>query len=122
MDVFCKIAKRELPANVVYEDDLVMVIMDATPFMPGHALIIPKNHYETVLDMDERIIGHVHETAKKLIPLMEKNFPGLESVKIVVNYGEEQKVKHYHMHLIPLYKDGKVPDETQEKMCELLKQ
>ncbi len=121
MDVFCKIIKGELPANVVYEDEHVLSIMDASPFMPGHVLIIPKNHYTTILDMDDEIIVKIHETAKMLISRMEERYEDIESVKVVVNYGEEQKVKHYHMHLIPIYEGRKKPHITQEEYCEILK-
>lgn len=120
-DVFCKIINGEIPSNVAYEDDVVISIMDATPFMPGHLLVIPKKHYTTVLDLDEETMAHIHKVAKNLILKMEKNYPDVESVKMVVNYGEEQKVKHYHMHLIPLYKDGSTPELSQSEMCDLLK-
>ncbi len=121
MDVFCKIIKGELPANVVYEDDSLMSIMDASPFMPGHLLIIPKKHYTTILDMDEDIIIKIHNLAKDLIKKMEERYEDIVSVKVVVNYGEEQKVKHYHMHLIPLYKDRRKPSISQEEYCAILK-
>lgn len=121
MDVFCKIIAGDLPANVVCEDDDIMCIMDVSPFMPGHVLIIPKKHYTTILDMDDDIIVKIHNTAKKLITKMEERYQDIESVKAVVNYGEEQKVKHYHMHLIPLYKDKKKPQITQEEYCSILK-
>lgn len=121
MDVFCKIIAGELPANVCYEDEDVIAIMDASPFMPGHVLIIPKKHHTTVLDMDDEITVKIHNVAKMLIPKMESRYEGIESVKIVVNYGEEQKVKHYHMHLIPIYEGKKKPAISQEEYCEILK-
>lgn len=121
MDIFCKIANGELPANVVMEDEDVMVIMDAYPFTPGHVLIIPKKHYTTIVDMDESIITKIHMHAKNMISIMEKSYEHLESIKLVVNYGEEQKVKHYHLHLLPIYKEGKKPSLTQEECCALLK-
>ena len=121
MDIFCKIIDGEIPSNTCYENEFVKCIMDANPIRPGHTLIIPKKHCTTILDMDDEAICEVHKAAKFLIPKMEKNFSNVESVKVVVNYGEEQKVKHYHMHLIPLYKDGNIPKITQEECCEILK-
>ena len=121
MDVFCKIIAGELPAKVCYEDKDIISIMDASPFMPGHVLIIPKKHYTTILNMDDEIVTKIHRVAKMLIAKMESNYEDIESVKVVVNYGEEQKVKHYHMHLIPIYKDKKKPNISQEEYCELLK-
>lgn len=121
MDIFCKIINGELPSNVCYENEYVKCIMDANPNSPGHTLIIPKKHYTTILDMDDEIIVKVHETAKMLIKKMEEVYPNIEGVRVIVNFGKEQVVKHYHMHLIPEY-EGKVnPDKTPEEMCELLK-
>lgn len=120
-DIFCKIIRRELPANVVYETDELISIMDAMPFNPGHVLIIPKKHYTTILDMDEDIIKEIHKCAKMLMNKMIERYEDLESIKVIVNYGEEQKVKHYHMHLLPFYKANKKPKITQEEFCEILK-
>lgn len=121
MDVFCKIIAGEIPANRVLETDKIISIMDANPFKPGHLLIIPKEHYTTILDMTTDIETEILKTAKELIKKMGKVYPGIKSVKVVVNYGEEQVVKHYHMHLIPLYDEGQEPTISQEEFCDLLK-
>lgn len=120
-DVFCKIIAGEIPSFPCYQDDEIIVIMDASPFNPGHILIIPKNHYTTILDMDNNIISRVHEISQKMIKKMEQVYPNIESVKVIVNYGKEQQVKHYHMHLIPFYKNNEKPNMSQEEFCELLK-
>lgn len=121
MDVFCQIIEGKLPALVVYEDDAVISFMDNSPFMPGHLLIVPKKHYTSVLDMDDEIIVRIHNVAKELIRKMMGNYEDIESVKMVVNYGEEQKVKHYHLHLIPIYKGRRKPDISQEEYSKILK-
>lgn len=120
-DVFCQIIDSEIPANVVYENDDVISIMDANPYSPGHLLIIPKRHYTTILDMDNEIIGKIHDVAKMLMKKMESIYPGIDGIKVVVNYGEPQKVKHYHMHLLPTYMPGKEPSISQKEFCEMLK-
>lgn len=120
-DIFCKIVKGELPAYVVYETEDLMAIMDAYPHTPGHLLIIPKKHYTTILDMDNDINTKIHEAAKILIQKMEKLYPNLKSIKTVINYGEEQVVKHYHMHLLPLYEKDNTPTMSQEEFANLLK-
>lgn len=120
-DIFCKIVKGELPAFVVYETEDLMAIMDAYPHTPGHLLIIPKKHYTTILDMDNDINTKIHEAAKVLIQKMEKLYPHLKSIKTVINYGEEQIVKHYHMHLLPLYEKDSTPTMSQEEFANLLK-
>lgn len=121
MDIFCKIIAGEIPSNVVYENEDVISIMDASPFSPGHVLIIPKKHYTTILDMDADILAKVHEAAKMLIKKIETHYPNVTGIKVVVNYGDEQKIKHYHMHLLPIYEEGKKPTMTQEEFANILK-
>jgi len=121
MDIFCKIIKGEIPAKVCMETDDILAIMDANPHAPGHVLIIPKKHYTSILDMDSEIIGKVHEAAKTLITKMESVYPNMTGLKVIVNYGDEQQVKHYHMHLLPVYENGKKPELSQDECLELLK-
>ena len=120
-DIFCKIIKGEIPSFTCYEDDYVKCIMDANPETIGHTLIIPKKHITNVLEMDNETMVHIHETAKMLIKKMESTYPNIVGVRQTINYGILQVVKHYHLHLIPAYKDFKEPNMTQEEMCELLK-
>ena len=119
MDIFCKIVNGELPSNTCYEDEYVKCIMDANPNAPGHTLIIPKKHYTTLFDIDDEMLSKINGTAKMLIEKMEKCIPNIIGFKVAVNYGEEQKVKHYHMHIIPTY--SKKSDLTQEEICKNLK-
>lgn len=118
-DIFCKIIDGELPSNTCYEDDFVLCIMDVTPVHPGHNLIVPKKHITTILDMDNDTLISIHNAAKIMIKKMEKNLPGITGVKAVVNYGSEQAIKHYHLHLIPFY-DAK-SSLSQDEAYELLK-
>ncbi len=120
MDIFCKINKGELPSYTCYENDKVRCIMDVNPTRPGHTLIIPKEHYTTVLDMDDDIIVEVHKASKIVMNKMLEKFSNIKSIKISVNYGEAQEIKHYHMHVIPCY-NGEVPSLTQEEYCAILK-
>lgn len=120
-DIFCKIIKGEIPSYTCYEDEYVKCIMDANPETIGHTLIIPKKHFTDIIEMDNETITHIHETAQMLIKKMEKVYPNLVGVRTIVNYGVLQVVKHYHLHLVPAYKDYKEPELTQEEMCKLLK-
>ena len=120
-DIFCKIIKGEIPSYTCYEDEYVKCIMDANPETIGHTLIIPKKHFTDIIEMDNETITHIHETAQMLIKKMKTVYPNLVGVRTIVNYGILQVVKHYHLHLVPAYKDYKEPDMTQEEMCKLLK-
>ena len=66
MDIFCKIIKGEIPSKTIYEDEKVIVILDVNPNTNGHSLIIPKEHYKDLYDMDNGMLIHVMEVAKKM--------------------------------------------------------
>lgn len=119
MDIFCKIINGEMASNCCYEDDIVKCIMDAFPNSPGHILVIPKEHYTTVFDIPDDVLIHIHKVGNMMIKRMEERLYGIVGVHIGINYGEPQAVKHYHMHLIPVYKDKL--EKTQEEICEILK-
>ena len=64
--IFCKIIGGEIPSNTIYEDDEFKVILDASPASKGHALILPKEHYADIYEIDEKTAGHAMQLAKKL--------------------------------------------------------
>ncbi|MBO8136720.1 MAG: histidine triad nucleotide-binding protein [Desulfotomaculum sp.] len=100
--IFCKIVNKELPAEVIYEDDLILAFKDINPVAPTHVLLIPKKHISTLLDLqeeDSNVMGHIIITAQKLakeLGLEEKGF------RLVSNCKEEagQTVFHIHFHLL----------------------
>ena len=111
--IFCKLANGVFPTNSIYEDDDFNVILDASPATKGHALILPKEHYANIYEMDEELLGKAAKLAKKIIT-HEKEVLGCDGYNIVQNNGEVagQTVFHFHMHLIPRYADGVVTDVT----------
>jgi len=98
--LFCKIINGEVETKKLYEDNLVIVIMDAYPNVDGHVLIIPKNHYDTFMDIPTNVLNHINEIAKKFTNHIMDRLNAKE-ISILVNYGASQKIKHYHMHLLP---------------------
>ena len=65
--IFCKIAAGEVPATVVYEDDMVIAFDDLSPMMPVHTLIIPKEHHANIGDdVPDELMGHLFNTVKKV--------------------------------------------------------
>ena len=101
--IFCKIAQKEIPSTLVYEDDMVVAFRDLEPQAPQHVLVIPKKHVESLLALkeeDKALVSHIlvdviPELAQKL-GIAEKGF------RVVANTGEEggQTVKHLHFHLL----------------------
>ena len=115
--LFCKIAKGESPSYTIFEDSIVKVMLDVFPNTTGHTLIIPKNHYLDLDDIPMEVLSHIMEIAKQIKPLLETKL-NPNSIVLVQNNGEEQKIKHYHLHLLPKY-DIK-PKMSVEEVYELL--
>ena len=99
--IFCKIANKEIPTSLVYEDDLVAAFNDLSPQAPVHVLIVPKKHYQSVLEVPEgdAIVAHMFHVASKLakeLGIAEKGF------RLVINTGKDggQSVRHLHFHVL----------------------
>ena len=107
--IFCKLAVGEIPTATLYEDEDFRVILDANPAAKGHALIIPKEHYANLYELDDELAGKVLVLAKKMITKLT-DILGCDGYNIVQNNGEAagQTVFHFHMHLIPRFKDDGV--------------
>ena len=116
--LFCKIASGEIPSKTIYEDDLVKVFLDINPVSNGHVLIIPKKHYENFLDVDDEIILHSREVAKKVYELLKEKI-NAHGLTIVQNNFHGQEVKHYHIHLIPRYLDDNIEMKRQENKLDV---
>ena len=106
--IFCKLANGDIPTNTIYEDEDFRVILDNSPATKGHALILPKQHFANMFEIDDETLGMAAKLAKKVIT-HEKEVLGCDGYNVLQNNGEEagQTVFHFHMHLIPRYKDDK---------------
>lgn len=104
--IFCKIVNKEIPATVIFEDDDVLAFMDIGPIIKGHALVIPKNHYDSVTETPDEILAKMHITAKK-IAAAQMNALGADGVNIMQNNGASagQEVEHIHIHVIPRFEN-----------------
>jgi histidine triad (HIT) family protein len=99
--IFCSIIKGAIPANKVYEDDKMIVIPDINPIARLHYLVIPKDHYPTLAEMNAFSAADLAVILKK-IPEIAKGL-GLESgYRLVINQGGDagQSVRHLHIHLL----------------------
>ena len=100
--LFCKIANKEIEAKILYEDEDLMVILDAYPDTDGHTLVIPKKHYEDIYSIDPEMFLKIFTTGKeKAQTLMNKL--AKSSLTFLINYGDAQVIKHLHLHLLPNY-------------------
>ena len=108
--IFCKIANGEIPSKRLYEDDAFRVILDLGPAAKGHALILPKEHYENLYELPDKTAAGAMLLAKKMAALMKEKL-GCDGLNLIQNNGETagQTVFHFHMHLIPRYEnDGDI--------------
>ena len=104
--LFCRIVAGEVAAEAVFEDDLTLAFLDHRPLFPGHCLLIPKTHYETLADLPEDLIGPLFGTARLLAGAVEQ---GMESDGsfVAINNRVSQSVAHLHIHIVPRRKkDG----------------
>lgn len=107
--IFCKIANGVIPSPALYEDDDFKVIFDRGPASKGHALVLPKEHFDDVFSMDEEHASKVFAVAAKVAKVMNEEF-GCDGMNILQNNKEVagQTVFHFHMHIIPRYKDDQI--------------
>ena len=100
--IFCKIINKEIPSNIVYEDEEILAFRDINPVAPVHILVIPKKHISSLVDLkqeDELVIGKIYTVINKIAEqegIAEKGF------RVIVNCGEDggQEVKHLHFHIL----------------------
>ena len=128
--IFCKLANGDIPTATLYEDDDFRVILDAGPASKGHALILPKEHYKNLYELDDEIAAKALVLAKKMITKLT-DVLGCDGSNIVQNNGEVagQTVFHFHIHLIPRYegdevglgwKMGELTDEVRDEILSKL--
>lgn len=100
--LFCKIASREIPALVVYEDEAAVGVLDVNPRAPGHTMIIPKQHSENLLDLPEDAVGPVFRAVQGVTALLKQALAP-DGFTIGINHGRVsgQSVDHLHIHVIP---------------------
>lgn len=105
--IFCRIANGEIPSETIYEDEDFRVILDLEPAACGHALLLPKEHYCDVCELDERLASKVLLVASKIGGAMKEGL-GCAGFNLVQNNGEAagQTIFHFHMHIIPRYEGG----------------
>ena len=106
MCIFCMIANHEINSSIIYEDEQVVAFLDLSQVTKGHTLVVPKKHYENVLECDPETLGHVIKVTQMLSKrIMERM--NAKGVNILNNCNEVagQSVMHMHFHIIPRYSE-----------------
>ena len=107
MCVFCDIIKGDIPSYKVYEDDNYLAILDISQATLGHTLVMPKKHYDTILDMEDDKAGELMSVADKIAKKIVTNL-NATGCNMLINTGEVagQTVKHVHLHIVPRYTES----------------
>jgi histidine triad (HIT) family protein len=104
--LFCRVVNREVPARLVFEDEISLAFLDHRPVFPGHCLLIPKQHYETLTDLPEELIGPFFKRAQLLARAVESAMEA-HGTFVAMNNRVSQSVPHLHVHVVPRRrKDG----------------
>jgi len=104
--IFCKIAARTIPAEIIYEDDACVAFLDIRPRSPGHAMVIPKKHARDLLELAPELVGPLFLGVKRAAEKI-KNALKPDGFTYGINQGRAsgQEVDHLHIHIIPRYHD-----------------
>ncbi len=104
--LFCKIAAKEIPSNVIYEDGHTLAFLDIAPVNPGHTLVIPKEHATNIFNISSESWAAVAETARKIAGAVQAA-TGADGVNVNMNNGEVagQVIFHTHVHIIPRHEN-----------------
>ena len=131
--LMCKLANGDIPTNAIYEDEAFKVIMDISPATKGHALVLPKEHYANIYEIDPEVLANAIKVGQKVIkhvtPILD-----CDGYNLLQNNGEiaGQTIFHFHLHLIPRYKDAdntnvlttghvSFTEEEMKELCESMK-
>lgn len=104
--IFCKIAKGDIKSEIIYEDDGVLAFLDAQPRAPGHILVIPKKHAETLLDVPKENVGSFFERVQLVLGMVNHALAP-DGFTLGINHGKwaGQAVEHLHFHIMPRWKN-----------------
>ncbi len=106
--VFCKIISGEIPAEIVYKDEKAFAMLDINPRAPGHTMVIPVTHAETLLELPDDEISHFFKAVKRVTAMINRALSP-DGFTLGINHGKVsgQAVDHLHFHIIPRYRNDK---------------
>lgn len=107
--IFCQIVSKKMPTKIVYEDDGFIAFLDINPINPGHTLVIPKEHSETILDVNPETLSKLAKVVKIVAEAVAKAL-NVDGVNVMQNNKEiaGQGVPHIHFHVIPRFNEDGV--------------
>lgn len=127
--LFCKIIKKEIKAEIIYEDNEALAFLDINPRAPGHTMVIPKKHAANIFELDDYLMRPVFHAVKIVAGFIQKSLKP-DGFTIGINHGEAsgQAVEHLHIHIIPRWKNdgggsihGVVNNQPKENLRDIAK-
>ncbi|MBI3984511.1 MAG: HIT family protein [Candidatus Levybacteria bacterium] len=104
--IFCKLVRKEVPVNVVFENDDVLSFLELNQSVEGHVMVILKKHGKSIFDYDEKDLGKLMSGVSKVSKKVQKALTA-DSLTIGINHLEKQGVPHLHIHIIPRHENDK---------------
>jgi len=103
---FCQIIRRDIPSAIVFEDETSLAFLDTRPLFPGHCLLVPKAHVETLADLPTALVAPLFQNAQRIERAIEESLQA-EGTFVAINNRVSQSVPHLHIHLVPRHhRDG----------------
>jgi histidine triad (HIT) family protein len=104
--IFCKIVNKTIPAHIIYEDEVVLALLDIAQSTPGHSLIILKAHSDNITKANENDLAHAMKIVKRIVSKQLEVLPNIIGVNVINNVlaGSGQSVMHTHIHMVPRFK------------------
>jgi histidine triad (HIT) family protein len=105
--IFCKIINKELPVSLVFEDNICLAFLDINPIAEGHVLVIPKQHHERFVLLNNETVGHLFKIGQKVLKAIEDSDIRCEGANLFLSDGTVagQEVMHSHLHIVPRFKN-----------------
>jgi histidine triad (HIT) family protein len=104
--LFCRVVAGDVPAHVVLDDGSTLAFLDNRPLFPGHCLLVPREHYETLTDLPEQLVAPLFSASRRLALAVETAM-GAAGSFVAMNNRVSQSVPHLHVHVVPRRpKDG----------------
>lgn len=119
--LFCKIINKEIPSEIIYEDNKILVFLDINPTTNGDTLIIPKKHYQDLFEVDNELLIHMNNVYKELYPIYKEKL-NCDGLTLSTNLEYGQDIKHMHMHFIPRYKNDEVKHLSNKEILKDIKE
>src|SRR5258707_5990566 len=102
---FCQIIHGKETASIVFDDSISLAFLDRRPLFPGHCLLVPKAHYETLADLPASLVGPLFQNAQLLARAIEEGL-GADGTFVAINSHVSQSIPYVHIHLVPLNEEA----------------